>query len=167
MFLNDKLNITTPSDNELEWTREFNASRNLVFDALSKPELIRLWLLGPDGWTMPICEIDFKVGGKYRYVWSNPEKDEMGMGGIFKEIILLEKIVSTERFEQSWYPGEAIGTVTLSGNDSKTILKTNMLYESKESRDAVLKSGMEQGLVAGYNRLAEVLASIVKREYGI
>ncbi len=162
MFLNDKLNITTPSDNELEWTREFNASCNLVFDALSKPELIRLWLCGPDGWTMPVCEVDFQVGGKYRYVWSNPENDEMGMGGIFKEIILLEKIVSTERFEQSWYPGESIGTVTLSGNDSKTILKTNMLYESKESRDAVLKSGMEQGLVDGYNRLVEVLASNVR-----
>jgi uncharacterized protein YndB with AHSA1/START domain len=161
MILDDKLNITTPSDKELEWTREFNASRKLVFDAVSKPELIRRWLLGPEGWTMPICEVDFKVGGKYRYVWQNADKGEMGMGGVFKEIIPVEKIVSTEKFEQSWYPGEAIGTVTLSERDSKTFLKTRMLYESKESRDAVLKSGMEQGLIAGYNRLAEVLNSIV------
>ncbi len=161
MFLNDKLNIITTSDNELEWTREFKASRKLVFDALTKPEFIRCWLLGPDGWTMSVCEVDFKVGGKYRYVWQNRDKGEMGMGGVFKEIIPLEKIISTEKFDESWYSGEAIGTVILSESDSKTILKTNMLYESKEARDAVLKSGMEQGLIASYNRFAEVLASIV------
>lgn len=161
MFLNDKLNITTPSDKELEWIREFNASRKLVFNALSKPELIRRWLLGPEGWTMPVCEVDFRVGGRYRYVWRNLQKDDMGMGGIFKEIIQFEKIVSTEKFEQSWYSGDAISTVTLTEQDSKTILKTNMLYESKVSRDAVLNSGMEQGLVDGYNRLAQVLDSIV------
>ena len=91
MLRNKTLKITTPSDRELSWTREFNASRKLVFDAMTKPELIRRWLLGPEGWTMPVCEVDLRVGGKYRYVWSHPEKGEMGMGGVYKEIIKPEK----------------------------------------------------------------------------
>ncbi len=156
----DTLKITTPSDRELSWTREFNASRKLVFDAMTKPELIRRWLLGPEGWTMPVCEVDLRVGGKYRYVWSHLENGEMGIGGVFKEILKPEKIVNTEKFEQSWYPGEAIGTVVLAENNGKTTAHTTMLYESKEARDGVLKSNMESGLTASYNRLAEVLEEI-------
>lgn len=160
MINTSSLNITTPSDKELSWTREFNAPRNLVFDAMTKPELIRRWLLGPEGWTMPVCEVDLRIGGKYRYVWSHPEKGEMGMGGVFKEILKPEKIVNTEKFEQSWYPGEAIGTVVLAENNGKTLAHTTMFYESKEARDGVLKSNMESGLTASYNNLAKVLEEI-------
>lgn len=160
MINTSSLNITTPSDKELSWTREFNAPRNLVFDAMTKPELIRRWLLGPEGWTMPVCEVDLRVGGKYRYVWSHSEKGEMGMGGVFKEILKPEKIVNTEKFEQSWYPGEAIGTVVLAENNGKTLAHTTMFYESKEARDGVLKSNMESGLTASYNNLAKVLEEI-------
>jgi uncharacterized protein YndB with AHSA1/START domain len=162
MIKNTTLKITTPSEREISWTREFKASKKLVFDAITKPELIRRWLLGPEGWTMPVCEIDLRVGGKYRYVWSHPEKGEMGMGGVYKEIIKHEKIVSTEVFDEAWYAYEAIGTVLLIEKNGITTVLTTMLYENKEVRDGVLKSNMETGLTASYNRLSEVLVELVK-----
>ena len=108
------LKLTTRGDREIVITRAFDAPRKLVFDAHIKPELVKQWLLGPDGWSMPVCEIDLKVGGKYRYVWRR-DKDgtEMGMGGVYREIVAPERMVATEKFDQSWYPGEAVGTFVL------------------------------------------------------
>jgi uncharacterized protein YndB with AHSA1/START domain len=142
-------------------TRVFDASRSLVFDAFTKPELVRRWLLGPEGWSMPVCEIDLRVGGSYRYVWRHTSGNEMGMGGVFKEIAPPERIVSTEKFDESWYPGEAVGTVVLTEEDRKTTLTQTVLYQSAEAREAVLKSPMESGVAAGYNRLAELLAGAI------
>ena len=152
------LKLTTHGDREIVITRAFDAPRNLVFDALTKPELVKQWLLGPDGWSMPVCEIDLKVGGKYRYVWRR-DKDgtEMGMGGVYREIVAPERIVATEKFDQSWYPGEAVGTFVLVEEGSKTTLTQTILYESREARDGVLKSDMEKGIVASYDRLADLL----------
>jgi len=101
------LKLTTRGDREIVMTREFDAPRTLVFDAFTKPKLVRQWLLGPPGWSMPVCEIDLKVGGQYRYVWSHANGNEMGMGGVYREIVVLERIVATEKFDESWYPGEA------------------------------------------------------------
>lgn len=152
------LKLTTRGDREIVITRAFDAPRKLVFDAHTKPELVKQWLLGPDGWSMPVCEIDLKVGGKYRYVWRR-DKDgtEMGMGGIYREIVAPERLVATEKFDQSWYPGEALGTFVLIEQAGKTTLTQTILYESREARDGVLKSGMEKGVVASYDRLAELL----------
>jgi uncharacterized protein YndB with AHSA1/START domain len=154
------LKLTTRGEREIVMTREFNAPRRLLFDAFTKPELVRQWLLGPPGWSMPVCEIDLKVGGKYRYVWrQDSDGTEMGMGGVYREIVAPERLVSTEKFDEAWYPGEAVGTIVLSENGGKTTVTQTILYESREARGAVLKSGMEQGLAASYNRLAEMLAS--------
>ena len=152
------LKLTTRGDREIVITRAFDAPRKLVFDAFTKPELVKQWLLGPDGWSMPVCEIDLKVGGKYRYVWRR-DKDgtEMGVGGVYREIVAPERIVATEKFDQSWYPGEAVGTFLLVEQGGKTTLTETILYESREARDAVLKSGMEKGIVASYDRLAKLL----------
>jgi len=152
------LKLTTRGDREIVITRAFDAPRKLVFDAFTKPELVKQWLLGPDGWSMPICEIDLKVGGKYRYVWRR-DKDgtEMGMGGVYREIVAPERIVATEKFDQSWYPGEAVGTSVLTERGGKTTLTQTILYETREARDGVLKSGMEKGVVASYDRLAKLL----------
>ncbi|OLB22400.1 MAG: ATPase [Acidobacteriales bacterium 13_2_20CM_55_8] len=152
------LKLTTRGDREIVITRAFDAPRKLVFDAFTKPELVKQWLLGPDGWSMPVCEIDLKVGGKYRYVWRR-DKDgtEMGMGGVYREIVAPERIVATEKFDQSWYPGEALGTFVLIEQAGKTTLTETILYESREARDGVLKSGMEKGIVASYDRLASLL----------
>ena len=152
------LKLTTRGDREIVITRAFDAPRKLVFDAFTKPELVKQWLLGPDGWSMPVCEIDLKVGGKYRYVWRR-DKDgtEMGMGGLYREIVTPERVVATEKFDQSWYPGEAVGTFVLVEQAGKTTLTQTILYESREARDGVLKSGMEKGIVASYDRLAKLL----------
>jgi len=157
----EKLQITTPSDREIAMTRAFNAPRRLVFEGLTRPELVKRWLLGPPGWSMPVCEIDLRVGGKYRYVWRHDsDGTDMGMGGIYREIVAPERIVATEKFDQSWYEGEAVGTTTLVEQGGKTTLTQTMLYESKETRDAVLKSPMEMGVAASYDRLSEALAAI-------
>ena len=91
-----KLKLTTRGDREIVMTRSFNATRILVFEAFTKPELVRQWLLGPPGWSMPVCEIDLRVGGHYRYVWRHENGNEMGMGGVFREIVVPERLVSTE-----------------------------------------------------------------------
>ncbi|OLD20271.1 MAG: ATPase [Acidobacteriales bacterium 13_1_40CM_3_55_5] len=155
------LKLTTRGDREIVITRVFDAPRKLVFDAFTKPELVKQWLLGPDGWSMPVCEIDLKVGGKYRYVWRR-DKDgtEMGMGGGYREIVAPERVVATEKFDQSWYPGEAVGTFVLVEQGGKTTLTQTILYESREARDGVLKSGMEKGVVASYDRLAKLLEKV-------
>ena len=155
-----KLTITTPSDTEIEMTRVFDAPRTLVFDAMTKPELIQRWLLGPDGWTMPVCEVDLRIGGRYRYVWRKDKTgEEMGMGGVFKEIVRPERIVATEAFEDKWYSGEAIDTTVLVERSGRTTMTMTMLLESKEARDQVLASGMESGVERSYERLDDVLAA--------
>jgi uncharacterized protein YndB with AHSA1/START domain len=151
------LEITTPSDREIAMARTFDAPRTMVFEALTKPDLVRQWLLGPDGWSMIVCEIDLRVGGAYRYKWRNVDGSEMGMGGSYLEIAPPDRIVTTERFDESWYAGSAVGTVTLTEKDGRTRLTLTVLYDNKEARDAVLKSPMDQGVAAGYNRLEELL----------
>jgi uncharacterized protein YndB with AHSA1/START domain len=153
--------ITTPSDREIAMTRVFNVPRRLVFDALTKPELVKHWLLGPPGWSMPVCDINLKVGGAYRYVWKrDSDGTEMSSGGVFREIIAPDRIVATEKFEQPWYPGESMVTSTLVEQEGKTTLTMTVLYDSRETRDMVLKSGMERGVATSYDRLAELLASL-------
>jgi uncharacterized protein YndB with AHSA1/START domain len=155
------LKVTTRGDREIVMTRVLDAPRSMVFDAFTKPELVRRWLLGPEGWSMPVCEIDLRVGGKYRYVWRHAKGQEMGMGGEFREIVPPERIVSTEKFDESWYPGEAVGTLVLTEQEGKTTVTQIVLYQSREAREAVLKSPMESGVAAGYKRLAELLASTI------
>jgi uncharacterized protein YndB with AHSA1/START domain len=154
------LQITTPSDREIAMTRVFNAPRHLVFDALTKPELVKKWLLGPPGWTMPVCEIDLRVGGQYRYVWRRESNGkEMGMRGVYREIVPQERLVCTELFDEAWYAGESLITTILVEEGARTTMTSTMLYVSQEARDGVLKSGMESGVAASYDRLAELLAS--------
>jgi uncharacterized protein YndB with AHSA1/START domain len=152
-----KLSITTPSDREIRIEREFAAPRAKVFDAMTRPELVRQWLLGPPGWTMPICEIDLRPGGAFRYVWRHPEKDEMGMRGIFREIVRPERIVHTELFDADWTGGETVVTTVLREGSGRTTMTITVLYVSREARDGALQSGMDSGLEAGYALLDTVL----------
>jgi len=152
------LTITTPSDREIAMTREFNAPRQLVWDAHTKPELVRKWLLGPPGWSMPVCKIDLRVGGSYRYEWRN-DKDgtTMAMGGTYKEVKPIERIVQTEKFDDPWYDGEATGTMVLKEQGGKTILTTTVRYASQAVRDSVIKSGMTTGVEQSFDRLEATL----------
>lgn len=155
------IKITAHGDRELVITRVFDAPRAMVFQALTTPELVKQWLLGPKGWTMPICQIDLRVGGAYRYLWRR-EKDgfEMGMGGFYREIVVPERVVTTEKFDEAWYLGEAVGTIVLVEQGGKTTLTLTIAYESRQARDAVLKSPMEEGVAAGYDRLEDLLISL-------
>lgn len=159
MINSETFKVTTPSDLEIAMTRVFNAPRRLVFDALTKPELVKQWLLGPPGWTMPVCEIDLQVGGAFRYVWRHADGREMGMGGVFREIVPQERIVHTELFDEAWYAGEALVTNVLVEHSGKTTLTLTSRFETRETRDAVLKSGMESGVAVSYDRLEQLLAS--------
>jgi len=154
------LEVTTPSELEIAMTRVFDAPRNLVFDAWTKPELLKRWLGVRNGWSLDVCEVDLKVGGAYRYVWRGPDGAEMGMGGVYREIVTPELLVATERFDNPWYDGEALDTIVLVEEGGKTRATTTVLYESREIRDAVLASGMSTGVGESYDVLEDVLTSI-------
>jgi uncharacterized protein YndB with AHSA1/START domain len=143
-------------------TRRFDAPRHLVFDALTKPELLRRWLLGPPGWAMVVCEVELRIGGSYRYVWRHEtDGTQMGMGGVYREVAPPERLVTTEAFDEPWYPGEALLTSTLDEREGQTSLTIIIRYESRAARDAVLESSMEHGASASYDRLADLLATLV------
>jgi len=152
------LKLTVLGDREIVLTRVLDAPRSLVWGAMTKPELLKRWMFGPPGWSFTVCEIDLRVGGAYRYVWRGPDGTEMGMGGVHREIVPPERIVCTQLFDEDWTGGEAVGTVVLTEDNGKTTLTNTILYSSREARDAVLKTPMEQGMAMGYDRLEEMLA---------
>lgn len=154
------MQLATPTEREIVVTRVFNAPRELVFDAFTKPELLKRWMFGPGGWTLDVCEIDLRVGGAYRYVWRGPNGAEMGMGGIHREVVPPERVVATQLFDQDWTGGEAVGTLVFKEQDGKTTITNTILYSSREVRDAVLKTPMDKGMAAGYDRLETLLESM-------
>ena len=151
------LKIATPSDREIVMTRVFDAPRQLVFDALSKPELLKRWF-GPHGHSLVVCEVDFTVGGAWRFVLESPDGRRMAMSGAYQEIVAGERTVHTEAFDD--YPGDSVVTTVLTEHDGKTTLTATALYESREVRDAVIESGMEHGAAETYDRLADLLPSL-------
>jgi uncharacterized protein YndB with AHSA1/START domain len=155
----DELKVEARGEREIVITRSFDAPRRLVFEALTRPELLKRWLGVFGGWSMAVCEVDLRVGGEYHYVWQGPDGATMGMRGTFREITPPERIVNTEKFDQPWYPGEAVGTAVLTEHGGRTTLTTTVLYDSREIRDGALQSGMEQGIAAGYATLDEIFAS--------
>ena len=151
------LKVTTPTEREIVMTRVFDAPRRLVFDAFSKPELLKRWF-GPRGWSLVVCEVDLRVGGGFRFVLRSPDGKEMGMRGVYREIAPPERSVHMESFDD--YPGESQVTAVFVEQGGKTTLTATVLYPSQEVRDAVIKSGMEHGAAESYDKLAELLASL-------
>jgi uncharacterized protein YndB with AHSA1/START domain len=151
--------VTTPSDREIRVTRAFNAPVAMVWDAFTKPELVRRWLGVMPGWSWLECEMDVRVGGRYRWIWKGPDGTQMGMGGIYREIVPRERLVNTEKFDQSWYAGEALDTAVFTEASGRTTVTTTILYESKAVRDGVIASPMAEGMERGYQMLDELLAS--------
>lgn len=150
------LKVTLPSDREVMLTRVFDAPRHLVFEAFFNPELLKRWF-GPRGWSLSVCDVDFKIGGKWRYILTGPNGHSMGMSGEYREIDAPSRTVHTERFDD--YPGESQVTSTWVEQNGKTTLTAIVLAESKQIRDAVIQSGMEHGAAETYDKLAELLAS--------
>jgi len=158
------LSIEARGDREIVMTRAFNAPRRLVFEALTRPELLKRWFGVFGGWSLTVCEIDLRVGGAYRHVWQGPDGKGMGLSGVYQEIEPPERIVATELFDDAWYPGEALDTSTLTEQDGLTTLTIVAQYQSTEARDGVLASGMERGVEGGYNSLDTILAELQTRE---
>ena len=151
--------LTTPTDREIVMKRLISAPREPVFAALTNPDLLRRWFYGPPGGTLAVCEPPWKIGSHLRYVWRAADGSEIGMSGICREFKPPERIVATESFDQPWYPGEAVGTISLEDLAGKTLLTHSVLYESREARDIVLNTPIEHGAAMGYDRLEALLTA--------
>jgi uncharacterized protein YndB with AHSA1/START domain len=152
------LKVTTPTDREIEVTRVFDAPSRLVFEAWTNPKYVPHWMLGPEGWTMPVCEIDLRLGGAWHFVWRRADGTEMEMRGVYREITPPERLVSTESWGGPW--PDTINTLTLVEKDGKTTARVTILYPSKEARDAALKTGMKDGMAMSFERLADYLRTM-------
>jgi uncharacterized protein YndB with AHSA1/START domain len=152
-----ELTVATPNDFDVVCTRVFEAPAALVFDCHTKPALVKRWLLGPPGWSMPVCEIDLKVGGRFRYVWRNDENGrKFALNGTYREIERPTRIVSTESFEGDDMP-EALGTTVFVEEAGRTTMTLTISYPSHAVRDAALATGMTGGMAQSYDRLDGVL----------
>ena len=150
--------FTTPSDTEVAMTRVFDAPRALVWEAWTSPEHLPHWMLGPGGWTMPVCEVDLRPGGAWHFVWRGPNGAEMEMRGVYQEITPPERFVNTESWGGDW--PETLNTMTLSEENGKTTMTCTVLYPSKEARDAALETGMKDGASVSFDRLAAYLRTL-------
>jgi uncharacterized protein YndB with AHSA1/START domain len=159
----DQAQVMLPGDREVKVTRSFKAPRTLVYRAYTEPDLVRQWLLGPPGWSMPVCEMDVRVGGRYRWRWRN-EKDgkEFGFAGSFREVQPASRLVHTEAYDSGTvgddFPGnEALVTVTFTENSGLTMVVTLIDFGSKQARDAALATGMTGGMEQSYQLLDTLL----------
>jgi uncharacterized protein YndB with AHSA1/START domain len=172
----EKAKVSMPSDREVKVTRSFKAPRTLVYRAYTEPALMRRWLLGPPGWTMPVCEMDLHVGGSYRWRWrSDADKSEFGFTGVFRQLEPGARIVHTQVYDPGTTgvgmgEGEAIITVTFAESNGVTTVTTLMDFGSKAARDASVATGMTDGMEQSYQLLEKVLSSssdeanIIKRK---
>jgi uncharacterized protein YndB with AHSA1/START domain len=149
--------ITTPSDLEIGIKRVVNAPRKLVFEAWTNPELMPKWMLGPEGWTLAVCEIDPRPGGACRNVWRGPEGAEMVISGVYKEVVPPERLVHTECFGPDW--PESLETMILSEHEGKTTISITLLYPSKDARDRALETGLCDGQDAMFDSLERFLSA--------
>jgi uncharacterized protein YndB with AHSA1/START domain len=157
------LKITTPSDLEIAMTREFDAPRHLVFDAMTQPEHLRRWFgcEGCAGSGMPVCEIDLRVGGAYRFVMGSPDGVNSTLQGVYREVVRPERVVFTEQFSMPGFTSDEYQvTSTFVEAGGRTTLTTTILHKTKENRDGHLSSGIEKGVEPAYDRLAEVVAAM-------
>lgn len=154
---NGTLTIATPTNRDVVMTRVFDAPSRMVFDALTKPELLKRWY-GPNGWSLDVCDIDLKVGGKWRFVVRRPDGKAIGQYGAYREIVPGERLVNTESWED-WDAGETLVTTDLVEQGGKTTFTSTVRFPSQEVRDTVLKSGLEPDAAATYDKLAALLAS--------
>ena len=161
--------VSMPSDREVQVKRSFDAPAQLVWRAYSEPDLMRHWLTAMPGWTMPVCEMDVRVGGRYRWRWRNDQDGaEFGFTGTFQEVHPTAKLVHTEAYDPGTvgggYPGaEAIITVTFADDGEFTTVTSLMDFDSKEARDAAVSTGMTDGMEQSYQGLDALLAEHLRK----
>jgi uncharacterized protein YndB with AHSA1/START domain len=153
---NTTLEVTTPSDREVRFARAFDAPRDVLWEMWTNPKHVAQWLLGPEGWTMPVCEIDLRPGGKWHWVWRKADgTTEFGMDGEYREVKRPERLVNTERWGDEW--PESVNTLEFVERNGRTTVICTVLYASKEVRDKAVATGMTGGVEASYNRLDSYL----------
>jgi uncharacterized protein YndB with AHSA1/START domain len=160
MTMANEVGITTfatPSDREVVITRTVDAPRRLVWEVWTSPEHLPHWMLGPEGWTMPVCQIDLRPGGAYRFVWRRPDGSEMGISGRYEEVTPPERLVSTESWD-GW--SETLNTLVLTEADGRTLITQSVRYESTEARDAALQTGMKDGMTKTFEQLDAYLVKV-------
>lgn len=159
----EKAQVTLPSDREVQVTRSFKAARPLVYRAYTEPVLLQRWLLGPPGWSMPVCEMDVRVGGRYRWRWRNDEdRKEFGFAGTFREVQPASRLVHTQAFDpgtigEAYPENEALVSVTFTENGGITTVTTVVDFGSKEARDGAVATGMTDGMEQSYQSLDALL----------
>jgi uncharacterized protein YndB with AHSA1/START domain len=155
-----KLSITTPTETQIVMTRSFDAPLELVWKAMTRPELIRKWLFSPPGWEMVDCTEDVRVGGSYRWAWNGPDgRLAMAVHGVYREVVPLDHMTRTEIFDMGCdRMGEQLVTMAFTRSGAATVVSITSRFQSKQARDGTLASGMEHGMNAGYDRLEALLA---------
>jgi uncharacterized protein YndB with AHSA1/START domain len=154
----DGVTFTTPSDREVAVSRVFDAPRKRVWDAWTSPKHVPNWMLGPEGWTMPVCNADLRPGGAWHFVWRRGDGTEMAMRGTYREVTPPTRLVATESWGGDW--PETLNTLTLSEQGGRTTVTQTILYPSRDARDAALKTGMKEGMAQSFDRLARYLAKL-------
>jgi uncharacterized protein YndB with AHSA1/START domain len=150
--------VTTPTDCEIVIIRDYNAPRRLVFEAWTNPEYLPKWMLGPEGWTMDVCEIDLRPGGQWRCLWRNAEGGEFTLSGVYREVAPPDRVVYTETWGDPW--PESICVIDLTEENGITTMVNTLIYPTKEARDAALETGMTEGTEVSCSRLEEFLLTI-------
>jgi uncharacterized protein YndB with AHSA1/START domain len=154
------LKITLPSDLEFAMTREFDAPRHLVFDAMTQPQHIRRWF-GCAEYPLEVCEIDLRAGGAYRFTMPALGGGDMTLQGVYREVVRPERVVFVERILMPGFASDEYQvTSSFAEIDGRTRLTTTILHKTKENRDGHLNSGVEKGVEPAYDRLAEVVATM-------
>ncbi len=151
--------FTTPSDVELLAVRVVDAPRRVVWDAWTDPRHVPNWMTGPEGMTMPVCEMDVRPGGTWHFEWLEPNGDRMVMNGVYKEVAPPERLVNTEAWGGDW--AETLNTLVLTEKDGRTTMTCTVLYPSREARDRAIATGMEEGWAMSYDRLDEYLPKMM------
>jgi uncharacterized protein YndB with AHSA1/START domain len=167
------LNVSAPTDCEIVMTRDFDAPRHLVWEAMSRPEYVRRWMFTPPGWSWAECEMDVRVGGKFRWAWNGPDgRPALAIWGEHREVNPPIRMVHTEHMQmgpgaggpgagcEEPEPWELLATLELTEQGGRTHLRMTLHFPSKEARDGALASGMERGVGAGYDRLDDILAGM-------
>ncbi len=153
------LELSLEGERSVLIVRRFAAPRELVFEAFTDAEMIPRWMVGPGGWTMPECEVDLRPGGGYRHLWRKAGEPDMELKGAFDEVQPPERLVARERFGDDWTQGETqVTTEFTAEEDGGTLVRITVEFQSREARDAATRTGMAEGMEAGYARLDRLLA---------
>jgi uncharacterized protein YndB with AHSA1/START domain len=150
--------VDAPSDTELRVVRWFDAPRERLWEAWTRPEDLRQWMVGPDGWVMERCDLDLRAGGSWRFEWRKDDGAEMALWGTYREVSPPGRLVHTENWGGDW--PETLNTLTFTESAGRTRMELITEYPSRADRDAALGTGMTGGMELSFQRLDRRLEAL-------